>query len=205
MEKLNIPPDLAQRLFGVESIDLSSIRSKIEEEIAKIGKDKGQEDLLKQLQGLLKKVDKMDADALKERMKRYTEFLKKGQTERVKIKLDELRELSKLEEDYQNNKIGAADYSLAKKGIQDEAEKKLARTEAIIYSMTPEERRNPKLMNPSRKNRIAKGAGVDIAEVNRLVKQFEQMKKMMKQMPGLMGGKRGKRGMFGKLLDICIF
>ena len=78
----------------------------------------------------------------------------------------------------------------------DEAEKKLARTEAIIYSMTPEERRNPKLMNPSRKNRIAKGAGVDIAEVNRLVKQFEQMKKMMKQMPGLMGGKRGKRGMF---------
>ena len=52
--------------------------------------------------------------------------------------------------------------------------------EAIIYSMTPEERRNPSLMNPSRKNRIAKGAGVDIAEVNRLVKQFEQMKKMMK-------------------------
>ena len=78
----------------------------------------------------------------------------------------------------------------------DEAEKKLARTEAIINSMTPEERRNPKLMNPSRKNRIAKGAGVDIAEVNRLVKQFEQMKKMMNQMPGLMGGKRGKRGMF---------
>lgn len=125
MEKLNIPPDLAQRLFGVESIDLSSIRSKIEEEIAKIGTDKGQEDLLKQLQDLLKKVDKMDADALEERMKRYTEFLKKGQTERVKIKIEELRELSKLEEDYQKNKIGAADYSLAKKGIQDEAEKKL--------------------------------------------------------------------------------
>lgn len=125
MEKLNIPPDLAQRLFGVESIDLSSIRSKIEEEIAKIGADKGQEDLLKQLQGLLKKVDKLDDDALKERMKRYTEFLKKGQTERVKIKLDELRELSKLEEDYQNNKIGDADYELAKSGIQKEAEKKL--------------------------------------------------------------------------------
>ena len=49
-------------------------------------------------------------------------------------------------------------------------------------------------MNPSRKNRIAKGAGVDIAEVNRLVKQFDQMKKMMKQMPGMM--KKGKRGMF---------
>jgi len=81
----------------------------------------------------------------------------------------------------------------------DAAEKQMARTEAIIYSMTPKERQNPKLMNPSRKNRIAKGAGVDIAEVNRLVKQFEQMQKMMKKMPGLMGGKRGRRGGFGGL------
>ena len=75
-------------------------------------------------------------------------------------------------------------------------EKQLARTEAIILSMTPEERKNPKLMNLSRKGRIAKGAGVDIAVVNRFIKQFEQSQKMMKQMPGLLGGKRG-RGMFG--------
>ena len=72
-------------------------------------------------------------------------------------------------------------------------EKKLKRVEAIIYSMTPEERSKPALLNPSRKNRIAKGAGVDIAEVNRLVKQFEQARKMMKQMPGLMGGGKKKR------------
>ena len=75
-------------------------------------------------------------------------------------------------------------------------EKDMARKEAIILSMTPKERSNPDLLNPSRKARIAKGAGVDIAEVNRLVKQFEQAKKMMKQMPGLMGGKGGKRGRF---------
>ncbi|MBO5069085.1 MAG: signal recognition particle protein [Roseburia sp.] len=75
------------------------------------------------------------------------------------------------------------------------AEKNLKRTEAIIYSMTPKERQNPALLNPSRKRRIAQGAGVDIAEVNRLVKQFEQMKKMMKQMPGMM--KKGKRGGMG--------
>lgn len=75
-------------------------------------------------------------------------------------------------------------------------EKQLAKTEAIILSMTPEERSNPKLMNLSRKGRIAKGAGVDIAVVNRFVKQFEQSQKMMKQMPGMLGGKRG-RGMFG--------
>lgn len=67
--------------------------------------------------------------------------------------------------------------------------------EAIIYSMTKEERKNPAILNPSRKKRIAKGAGVDISEVNKLVKQQEQMKKMMKQMSGLMGGK-GKKGKF---------
>ena len=77
-------------------------------------------------------------------------------------------------------------------------EKKMERTEAIILSMTPKERSNPEILNPSRKHRIARGAGVDIAEVNRLVKQFEQMRKMMKQMPGMMGmgGKRGKKGRF---------
>ena len=73
-------------------------------------------------------------------------------------------------------------------------EKDLARKEAIILSMTPRERSNPELLNPSRKKRIAQGAGVDIAEVNGLVKQFEQTRKMMKQMPGLMGkGKKGGR------------
>ena len=87
------------------------------------------------------------------------------------------------------SKVNTADLDM------DEAEKNLKRTEAIILSMTMAERRKPDLLNPSRKNRIAKGAGVDISEVNRVVKQFEQMKKMMKQMPGMMkqfGGKKGK-------------
>lgn len=65
---------------------------------------------------------------------------------------------------------------------------------AIILSMTPEERANPDIMSVSRKRRIAAGAGVDIAEVNRFVKQFEQSKKMMKQFSGMMGGKK-RRGM----------
>lgn len=75
-------------------------------------------------------------------------------------------------------------------------EKDMARKEAIILSMTPKERSNPEILSPSRKKRIAKGAGVDIAEVNRLVKQFEQTRKMMKQMPGMMSGRMGKRGGF---------
>ncbi len=75
-------------------------------------------------------------------------------------------------------------------------EKKMGRIEAIILSMTPKERSNPELLNPSRKRRIADGAGVDISEVNKLVKQFEQSRKMMKQYSGLLGGKAGKRGKF---------
>lgn len=75
-------------------------------------------------------------------------------------------------------------------------EKQMARTEAIIHSMTREERANPDIVSPSRKKRIAKGAGVDISEVNKLYKQFEQARKMMKQMSGMMGGKK-KRGLGG--------
>lgn len=77
--------------------------------------------------------------------------------------------------------------------IDDDA---LKGTEAIIYSMTREERTHPNIINPSRKRRIANGAGVDISEVNRLIKQFEQSRKMMKQMSGMMGGKGRRRGGF---------
>ncbi len=75
-------------------------------------------------------------------------------------------------------------------------DKQIARMEAIVLSMTPAERRDPKLLNPSRKHRIANGAGVDIAVVNRFIKQFEQSQKMMKQLPNMMGGLGGKKGRF---------
>ena len=75
-----------------------------------------------------------------------------------------------------------------------EGEVAMRKMEAIIYSMTKKERANPDLINPPRKKRIAAGAGVDISEVNRVMKQFEQSRKMMKQMSGLMGGKGKRRG-----------
>ena len=89
------------------------------------------------------------------------------------------------------------------KGNVDIDEKSMDRVEAIILSMTKEERANPSILNPSRKQRIARGAGVEVAEVNRIVKQFEQSKKLMKQLPGMMGGRRkgglgGLSGMMGK-------
>ena len=83
-------------------------------------------------------------------------------------------------------------------------ERQFARTEAIILSMTPKERRRPDIINPSRKRRIAAGCGMRVEDVNRLLKQYEQMRKMMKQMKkmeknggkglprGLMGGMRGR-------------
>ncbi len=66
--------------------------------------------------------------------------------------------------------------------------KRMKHVEAIILSMTPEERQNPKILNGSRRARIAKGSGRPVAEVNRLLKQFKEMQKFMKQMKGMMGG-----------------
>ncbi len=87
----------------------------------------------------------------------------------------------------------------AKMGNIDIDENQLKRVEAIILSMTMEERTNPKLINPSRKKRIAAGCGLDISEVNRFIKQFDQTKKMMKQLGGAMSGKKGRGlgNMFG--------
>ena len=79
-------------------------------------------------------------------------------------------------------------------------DKQLKQTEAIILSMTPQERANPKILTPQRKFRIAKGSGCDIATVNRFIKQFTQMQKMMKQMGGMGVRRRGRNplsGMFG--------
>ena len=81
----------------------------------------------------------------------------------------------------------------------DASEKQLGRVKAIIYSMTPKERRNPKLLagSSSRKKRIAKGSGTSLQEVNKLIKGHEMMRKQMKQMKSLT--KRSKKGLFGKL------
>ena len=81
--------------------------------------------------------------------------------------------------------------------IPDVDDSQMNKVEAIILSMSKEERANPSILNVSRKNRIAKGSGMNISEVNRIVKQFEQMKKMMKSMPQMMNGK--KRGGLGNL------
>ena len=75
----------------------------------------------------------------------------------------------------------------------------LSRTEAILLSMTPEERENPSLLNSSRKKRIAAGSGTQVVDVNRLLKQFEQMQQLTRQMAGMSGGKMARKlGRMGK-------
>ncbi len=89
------------------------------------------------------------------------------------------------------------------KGMKDLKvdEKQMGRIEAIIKSMTAEEKRKPEILNASRRRRIAAGSGTNISEVNRLIKQFEDMRKMMKQFSSMMGsgGPKGMKALKGKL------
>lgn len=82
--------------------------------------------------------------------------------------------------------------NMQKLGDIEVDEKEIAHVEAIIKSMTKEERKDPSVLNGSRKKRIAAGSGRDLQEVNRLIKQFEQMRKMMKQFSDMTKGKKGK-------------
>ena len=144
-------------------------------------------------------IDKATAVIDEEKAKELSQKLKKAEFDYNDF-LDQMRQIKKMG--------GMASILNMMPGMNqlkdvdlDGNEKVMERVEAIILSMTKEERSNPDLINPSRKKRIAKGAGVDIAEVNRQVKQFDQMKQTMKQLPGMMGGKRrgGLGGLMGKM------
>lgn len=140
-------------------------------------------------------IEKVQADFDEEKAKEMERKLKKSEFD-FNDYLESFKQVKKLGGIGKMLNMMPGMNSQMKNAADNVDEKQIARVEAIIYSMTPAERANPKLLNPSRKNRIARGAGVGIAEVNRLVKQQEQMKKMMKQLPGMMGGKFGKKGRF---------
>ena len=146
---------------------------------------------------VLSLIEKAEAEIDKEKAKQMTQKLKKNQFD-FDDYLESIRQMKSMGGlgNVMSMLPGMGMGGMGKmKGLDEEqtaqAEKKMARMEAMIYSMTPKERSNPDILNPSRKHRIAKGAGVDISEVNRMVKQFGEMKKMMKMM-----GKGGKRNKF---------
>ncbi|MGL6197726.1 MAG: signal recognition particle protein [Lachnospiraceae bacterium] len=145
-------------------------------------------------------IEKVEGDIDEEKAKEMTQKLKKAQFD-FEDYLESMQQMKKM------GGLGSVMSMLPGMGMMggnkkmpdidtDDAEGQMAKMEAIIHSMTIHERRNPDVLNPSRKNRIARGAGVDVSQVNRIVKQFEQTRKAMKQMPGLFGGKGGKRGGF---------
>ena len=144
---------------------------------------------------ILTLIEKAEADIDEDKAKEMSQKLRKAQFD-FEDYLESMKQMRKM-----GGMLPGIGGMMGKMGKtpdidSDDAQRKMERMEAIIYSMTVKERRNPDILNPSRKHRIAKGAGVDISEVNKLCKQFEQMKKMMKQMPGMMGGKGGKKGKF---------
>ncbi|MDO4788237.1 MAG: signal recognition particle protein [Johnsonella sp.] len=146
---------------------------------------------------ILTLIEKAEMDMDAEKAKELTQKLRKAEFDFNDF-LDQMQQLKKM------GGIASILSMMPGMGLPGAAmdidDKHLNRVEAIVLSMSAQERANPSILNPSRKNRIAKGAGVDISEVNRIVKQFDQMKKMMKQMPGLMGKKKrggGLGGLFG--------
>ena len=148
---------------------------------------------------VLSLIEKASAEIDEEKAKQMTQKMKKAQFD-FEDYLESMKQMRNMGGLSNILSMMPGMGGLGGKQLQDldseENEKKMARMEAIIYSMTVKERQNPEILNPSRKHRIAKGAGVDISEVNRMVKQFEQSRKMMKQLPGMLGGKGGKKGKF---------
>lgn len=149
---------------------------------------------------ILSLIEKAEAEMDQEKARELSQKLKKAEFDYNDF-LDQMNQIKKMG--------GMASIMSMMPGMgnlgnidMDANEKNMKRIEAIILSMTKEERANPSLMNVPRKKRIAKGAGVDLNEVNRLCKQFDQMKKMMKQLPGMMGGgkRRGGPGALGGLM-----
>ena len=145
---------------------------------------------------ILSLIEKVEMDIDAEKAKEMSQKFKKAEFDFNDF-LDQMKQLKKMGGIASLMNMLPGMQSM--KGAANVDDSQMGRVEAIILSMTLKERSNPDILNPSRKNRIAKGAGVDIAEVNRIVKQFDQMKKMMKQLSGSMNqrGARGLGGLFG--------
>ncbi len=138
-------------------------------------------------------IDKVQAEYDEEKAKELEKKIRKAEFDFNDF-LDQMKKMGGMAEIMKmlpGNMMGGEKLS---DDVIGEGEVAMRKMEAIIYSMTKKERANPDLINPPRKKRIAAGAGVDISEVNRVMKQFEQSRKMMKQMSGLMGGKGKRRG-----------
>ena len=134
----------------------------------------GMGDIVSLVERAQEQFDEEEAKRLQKKIQKnqfdFNDFL--GQIQQIK-KMGNIKDLAAM--------IPGVGKAIKDIDIDDDAFKSI---EAIIYSMTPKERTNPEILNGSRRNRIAKGSGTDIQEVNRLIKQFDQTRKMMKMITG---------------------
>ncbi len=147
---------------------------------------------------VLSLIEKVSQEIDEEDSKKMEQKLKKGQFD-FEDYLDSMKQMKKMGglSSIMSMMPGMGIDKKQMEGLEsEESQKKMVKMEAIIYSMTLEERRNPDVLTPQRKFRIAKGAGVEVSDVNRMVKQFNEARKMMKKLPGMMGGIGGKKGKF---------
>ena len=140
---------------------------------------------------ILSLIEKAEA-AFDEKNAKELERKMREQTFTLEDFLDQMRQLKKMGNLDQILAMMPGVNAGALKNAQVD-EKQMARIEAIILSMTPEERMKPEIINGSRRKRIAAGCGLGVEDVNRLLRQFDQMKKMMKQLSG-----KGAKKMFGR-------
>ena len=152
----------------------------------------GMGDVLSLIEDVQKNVDVVEAKKLAEKFRSGKGF----DFDDFKMQLQQMRKMGGMSA--LMDKL-PAQLSQAAQGSPDLQEKQMRRTEGIINSMTPLERRKPDLLKATRKRRIAAGAGVTVQEVNRLITQFEQMQKMMKMMKGSGGMAKMMRGMKGMM------
>lgn len=155
----------------------------------------GMGDVLSLIEKAQESIDKEEAEKLSERM-----LANEFNFEDFKSAMQQMKKIgsfSKILEMIPG--VGSAMKELKNVNLED-SEKELNKIDAIINSMTLNERRNPKLLikSSSRKNRIARGSGTTIQQVNKLIKDFENMSKVMKQFKGFGKGKFGKKGIFPK-------
>ena len=173
---------VSEKMDGIEVFHAERMASRI----------LGMGDVLSLIEDVQKNVDVVEAKKLAEKFKSGKNF----DFDDFKMQLQQMRKMGGMSA--MMDKL-PAQLSQAAQGSPDLQEKQMRRTEGIINSMTPLERRKPDLLKATRKRRIAAGAGVTVQEVNRLITQFEQMQKMMKMMKGSGGMAKMMRGMKGMM------
>jgi signal recognition particle subunit SRP54 len=156
----------AEKIDGLEAFDADRFAQRI----------LGMGDVLALVEQAAKSVDMKSAEKMAAKLKSGARF----DLEDFKLQIGQMRSMGGLSS--LMDKLPAQMQQAAKGSDMSVADKSVQRMEGIINSMTPAERRNPELLKASRKRRIAAGAGVQVQEVNRLLKQFEQMQDMMKKM-----------------------